>query len=180
MERFQDLKELADLLGECKDCLEAGNKLKAGELIKATLEKFKATELSEQELKKLTEDQKKLEEARLAILRACEGDCDANGMVKGMGKKASKNPGGVRPVGEDPKSDVTDLRQKGDPDPTGQQRITGFTRGGTFKKIPSEKVGGAFQQAVQESSDALDRQRIPNDAASQVRGYFEKLGNQRK
>lgn len=177
LDRFKDLEELADLLGECKDCLGGGNGLKAGERIKAALEKLKAVELSEQEMKKLLEEQKLLEAARLAILRACEGDCDANGKINALGK--GKRPGGVRPEGADPNTDPIDTRQKAETDPLGQQRITGFSRGGTFKKIPSKEVGGAFQRADQEAGEAIDRQRIPTEAVPQVRGYFEKLGKQR-
>ena len=61
---------------------------------------------------------------------------------------------------------------------TGKQRITGFSRGGTFQKIPSAEVGGAFRQVSQDAPEALDRQRIPPEAADLAKGYFNKLGGQ--
>ena len=92
-----------------------------------------------------------------------------------------KFPGGVRPVGpEDPNSKIADKRQAGESDPKGQQRITGFVKGGNFSKIPAREVGGAFKQAVQEAPEALDRQRIPPDYADVARGYFQKLGGQKQ
>jgi len=101
-------------------------------------------------------------------------DSDANG------KRRGKGAGGIRPIGEDPDSKNIDTHEKGVVDPTGQQMITGFSRGGNFKKIPSTKVGGAFQRAVQEAPEAMERQRIPTDAEAQVRGYFQKLGRQKE
>ena len=174
---LQDLEELADLLGECKECLGAGDNLKAGQRIKGALEKIKAMELTDAEMKRLLSDQNILRDAMLALCEACNGDGDPNGNKNGLGK--GPRPGGIRPIGEEPDSKNVDTREKGVVDPTGQQMITGFTRGGTFKKIPSTEVGGAFKKAVQEAPEAIERQRIPTDAEAQVRGYFQKLGRQK-
>ncbi len=173
---LQELDELAEMLGQCKECLGAGNNLKAGESLKGALEKLKSMELSESELNRLLTDQSILRSALDGMLEGCDGDCDANGNRNGLGK--GKRPGGIRPIGEDPDSNDVDAREKGITDPNGQQFITGFSRGGTFKKIPSTEVGGAFKRAVQEAPEAIERQRIPPDAESQVRGYFKKLGRQ--
>jgi hypothetical protein len=176
-QEMQDLGELAELLGQCKECLGAGNKLEAGERIKVALDKLKGLELSESELAKLLTDQTMLRGAVEEMCMACNGDLDVNGNRNALGKK-SKRPGGIRPVGEDPDSKNLDAREKAETDPNGQQFITGFSRGGTFKKIPSTEVGGAFKRADQESSEAIERQRIPTEAEDQVRGYFKKLGKQ--
>jgi len=174
---LQDLQELADMLGQCKECLGAGNNLKAGERIKGALEKLKSMELSDSEMQRLLSDQTMLRSALDGMCEACNGDCDANGNRNGLGK--GKRPGGIRPIGEDPDSKNLDAREKGVPDPNGQQFITGFSRGGTFKKIPSTEVGGAFKKAIQEAPEAIERQRIPTEAEAQVRGYFQKLGRQK-
>ncbi|MCI0379178.1 MAG: hypothetical protein L0215_16340 [Gemmataceae bacterium] len=174
-EEMKGLEELADLFGECKDCMGAGNNLKAGKLMKAALDKLKEIELSEDELRRLIRDAELLEAARMQMLAACQGD--PNMLKNGMGE--GKQPGGVRPVGDEPDSKIVDGRQKGEVDPLGQQKITGFSRGGTFKKIPAKEVGGAFKQAVQEAPEAIERQRIPTEAEAQVRGYFRKLGGQK-
>jgi uncharacterized coiled-coil DUF342 family protein len=173
---LEDLDDLAEMLGQCKECLGAGNNLGAGERIKGALEKIQSMDLSDSELKRLLSDQSMLRNALDAMCEACNGDCDANGFRNGMGK--GKNPGGIRPVGEEPDSKDIHTPEKGPSDPNGQQFITGFSRGGTFKKIPSTEVGGAFKRADQESSEAIERQRIPAEAAPQVRGYFKKLGGQ--
>lgn len=176
-QELQDLQELADLLGECKECLGAGNSLKAGQRIKGALEKIKSMELSDAEMKRLLSDQTILRGALDGMCEACNGDCDANGNRNGLGK--GRRPGGIRPVGEDPDSKNVDTREKAVVDPNGQQFIAGFTRGGTFKKVPSAEVGGAFRKAVQDAPEAIERQRIPSDAEGQVRGYFQKLGRQK-
>ena len=44
--------------------------------------------------------------------------------------------------------------------------------------MPAQEIGGAFKQAAQDGPEALDRQRIPQDAADLARGYFKKLGGQ--
>jgi hypothetical protein len=128
-------------------------------------------ELTEQELRDLLEQQDALEAARLAMLQAMQG----NGMGQG------EFPGAQRPIGEDPKdAKIVPQRQKGESDPKAQQRITGFMKGGTFARVPSKEVGGAFRQAVQDAPEAIERQRIPNpEAADMVKGYFQKLGGQR-
>lgn len=175
-DNLPDLKDLADALGECKECLGAGNALKAGEALKGALEKLKALDLNENELQQLINEAQLLEAARMFMLGQCE--CDGDPMMNGLGQ--GKKPGGVRPIGDEPKnSKIVNAQQKGEVDPLGQQKVTGFVQGGTFKKIAAKDVGGAFQQAVQEAPDAIERQRIPSDAEAQVRGYFQKLGNQK-
>ena len=175
-QELQDLDDLAEMLGECKECLAAGNSLKAGQRIKGALEKIKAMELTDAEMKRLLSDQSMLRSALDGMCEACNGDCDANGNRNGLGK--GRNPGSLRPIGEEPDSTNIDSREKGAVDPTGQQFITGFARGGTFKKIPASEVGGAFKKADQDAPEAIERQRIPSDAEDQVRGYFKKLGRQ--
>lgn len=170
---MQDLQDLADLLGECKECVAAGNLSKAAGKLKGMISRLQEMELSDAELRKLIKDMEALEAARCNLMALCQGN--RNGMGQG------KEPGGVRPVGpEDPNSQIVDKRQQGESDPKGQQRITGFVKGGTFSKIPARDVGGAFKQAVQEAPEALDRQRIPPDYADIARGYFQKLGGQKQ
>lgn len=167
MENLEDLKDLADLLEQCKDCLgkdgqAAAKKMK---LIRAWLEKL---DLDEKELEELLRDQKLLEEARLACLGRMNG-------LKGGGP-----PGTLRPVApDDPNIKAKNERQKGQIDPKGQLRVTGFSRGGTFSKVPAREIGGAFKQAVQDAPEAIERQRIPADAADMAKGYFQKLGGQK-
>jgi len=173
-----DLQDLGDLLEDLRKGL--GGMGGGGKGFQGKLERLKGKfDIDEDEFQRLLAEQEGLEQARLLLLGGCECDREGN-LPGGMGKKMSKNPGGKRPVGEDPKdSKIIDQRQHAATDRKGQMRITGFTKGGSFSKIPAKEVGGAFQQADQQSSEVIDRQRIPADAADVARGYFEKLGGQK-
>src|SRR6202043_349947 len=72
---LQDLEELADMLGECKECLGAGNNMKAGKRIKGALDKLKAMDLSDAEMKRLLSDQSILKGALDGMCQGCNGDC---------------------------------------------------------------------------------------------------------
>ncbi|MBI3411775.1 MAG: hypothetical protein HY040_25875 [Planctomycetes bacterium] len=169
---MQDLQDLAELLGDCKECLRNGQNGKASGRLKALISRLKEMELGESEMARLIKDMEALEACRCQMLGRCQGN--RNGLGQGG------PPGGVRPVGpEDPSSKIVDKRQKGESDPRGQQRVTGFVKGGSFSKIPAKEVAGAFKQAVQDAPEAIDRQRIPPDYADIARGYFQKLGGQK-
>ncbi len=168
---MKDFQELADLLGECKACMQKGDGDKAGEQIDKALEKVKMIELSEDELKEILDRLENLEDAEARIL----------GQIQGNGLDGGGPPGAERPIDpDDPNSKIVDQRQKAHVDPRGQQRVTGFAKGGSFTKIAPQEIGGAFRQAAQDAPEALDRQRIPQDAADLARGYFNKLGGQKE
>jgi hypothetical protein len=171
-EQMQDLKdwqELAELFGECKNCMKDGKGEKAAEEIGKALEKVKMIELSEDELKEILERLENLEDAERGILQQLQGN----------GLEGGGPPGAERPIDpDDPRGKVVDQRQKAVVDAKGQQRVTGFAKGGNFTKMPPGEIGGAFKQAAQDGPEAIDRQRIPQDAADLARGYFKKLGGQ--
>ena len=52
-QEMQDLDDLAEMLGQCQECLAAGNSLKAGQRIKGALDKLKAMELTDAEMNAL-------------------------------------------------------------------------------------------------------------------------------
>lgn len=174
MEQFKELQELANLLGECHDCLGLDAGQAAARLGKLANE-FEQMELSEQELIELLGSQEALDDALQAMLDAL-GDCDCEG--NGLGK--GRFPGRKRPISpDDPDGKVVNERQKSEVNPSSQQRIVGYTKGGNFSRIPAKQVDGAFRQSAQEAPEAIERQRIPEDAADIARGYFRKLGNQK-
>jgi hypothetical protein len=177
-EELKDLQDLADILGQCKDCLGRGD-MKALERLRQLRGKLKAIQLTEDELKELLESQANLKDAEDALLLAlnrCRGNCEGN--MNGLGDGGP--PGTRRPMGKDPKdSKIVGARQDSEPDPKGDQFITGFVKGGVFSRIPARDVGGAFKQAVQDAPEAIDRQRIPPDAADMAKGYFQRLGGQK-
>jgi hypothetical protein len=180
-ENLKDLQDLAELLGECKNCLGRGGNMKDLEgKLRLVKGKLKAVDLSDKEIQALMEEMDRLDEAREAMLLAlnqCRGNCD--GLIPGNGMGQGKFPGQRRPVGKEPKdSKIVGARQHAESDPKAEQHVTGFTKGGIFSRIPARDVGGTFKQALQDAPEAIDRQRIPPDAADMAKGYFKKLGGQ--
>jgi hypothetical protein len=170
-EKTKELQELANLLGECKECLgnDDGN---AAEALAKLSKKFEDIELTDAELDEILRNMEALNEAALGIAQGL-GE-DGNGMGEGG------PPGGIRPIDpNDPNSKIINQRQQAKADPTSSQRIVGYSPGGNFTKIPAKEVGGAFKQAVQQAPEAIERQNIPEDVADIARGYFKKLGGQK-
>ena len=109
--------------------------------------------------------------------RRGDGDGDDD---DGDGKGKGNRPGGRRRANpNDPNGKIKEERTRVQVDPKGVQRVTGYARGGNFNKVPGQEVGNALKQAAQDAPEALDRQRIPEDAQPFVRGFFKKLGNQK-
>jgi hypothetical protein len=170
MENFRHLQDLADILGECKDCLGRAEGKDGAEKLDKLLKRFEEMELTQGEINELLRDQNEINDALNLLMDGIDGD----------GLEAGGRPGRRRPIDpNDPNSKIRDERSRAKVDAKGAQRLTGYARGGTFNKIPPQAVEGAFRQAAQESPEALERQRIPDDAAAITRGYFNKLGNQK-
>jgi hypothetical protein len=173
-ETQKELQELANLLGECKECLndEAGN---AADGLSKLAKKFEEMDLTEQELGDILRQMEELNDAALGF-----GDGIDDGDGEGMDGPGGGPPGRKRRANpDDPDSKIVNQRQAARVDPTSQQRITGFTQGGNFNKIPASKTEGAFRQAAQDGPEAIERQNIPEDAADIARGYFKRLGGQK-
>ncbi|MBI2803404.1 MAG: hypothetical protein HYX68_00290 [Planctomycetes bacterium] len=178
MERFQELKDLTDLVGDAKDALDGAGK-EGAERVEKLLKRFEKMELTDKEIGDLLRDQDELANARDLLMQAMNGDEFGDG-EEGNGMGGGKFPGGRRPIAKkDPDGKVSPQRSRANASPKGMQRITGYARGGTFSKIPAKAVEGAFRQAVQNAPEALDRQRIPEDARDIATKYFDKLGNQK-
>jgi uncharacterized coiled-coil DUF342 family protein len=168
------LNRLAMDLAGCEMCLRGGNSRGAADKLALILDELERMDLNERELLALIEAQGDLQDAQ-------EGLCDClDGDMNSLGKKASRRPGTLRPIAPDSDTSSVEARQRAEVDPRGKQRISGFTRGGTFNKVPAREVGGVFRQAVQEAPEAIERQRVPQDAAEMLRGYYENLGGQKK
>jgi tetratricopeptide (TPR) repeat protein len=179
MKRFQDLQELADKLGDAQEALAKGDTKKAGEKLDELGNRLGDTELTEQEIRDLLRDQGEIDDATRLMMAAMNGEGD-DGDDDPDGKGEGKRPGGRRRANpNDPNSKIKDERTRVQVDPKGAQRMTGYSRGGTFNKVPARDVGSALKQAAQDGPDALDRQRIPEDAQPFVRGFFKELGNQK-
>jgi hypothetical protein len=173
MEQFKDMQEMNDVLKDLARGLGRGDGRAADKALGKLMKNLGDIELSEEELKELAKCDGDIKAALKVLLKAC-ANCNCNGLNPG------EMPGAQRPIDpNDPDSKIKNERQKAEVELRGQQRVTGFVRGGSFSKIPARAVEGAFQQAVQSAPEAIDRQRIPDDAADIARGYFRKLGNQK-
>jgi hypothetical protein len=170
MENFKNLQDLTDILGECQECLGSSNSKAASDKVDKLLKRFGEIDLSDTEIAELLRDQAEID-AALNLLSEATGE----GFGNEMGEAGARRP--IDP--NDPNSKITPERSRAKVDAKGEQRVTGYARGGTFNKIPAKSVEGAFRQAVQDAPEAMDRQRIPDDAAAITRGYFNKLGNQK-
>ncbi len=169
---LQDLKDLADRLGECLKCLQKGDRAGLGKNLKALKGKLVALDPQARD-----KDLKDLEKNKDAVCAAC------NAMLLGLMNKdglgQGPQAGRQRPMGKDGPTGQKATPQRGDFKDDAPLRITGFTKGGTFTRIPAREVGGAFRQAVQEAPSAIERQRVPPDAADLLKGYYENLGGQK-
>ncbi|MCI0455938.1 MAG: hypothetical protein L0Z62_03025 [Gemmataceae bacterium] len=170
---LQDLKDLADRLGECLKCLQKGDKANLGKHLKGLKGKLMA--LDPEARDKALKD---LEKNKDAVCAACDamllGLMNKDGL--GQGPKAGRQ----RPMGKDgPVGQKATPQRAADFKDDAPLRITGFTKGGTFTRIPARDVGGAFRQAVQDAPSAIERQRVPPDAADLLKGYYENLGGQK-
>jgi hypothetical protein len=175
---LQDLQDLAEQLGECLKCLGKGDKQGAGKKLKLLAGKLAKLDGDGKELKGLQGNQDALKEAEAALMLQLMGK-QGQEPKKGDGRAGGGPPGAKRGITKDGPKDFHDARQKVERDEKGQQRISGFRKGGTFAKVPAREVGGVFRQAQQEAPNAIERQRVPPEAAEMLKGYYENLGGQK-
>jgi hypothetical protein len=177
---LQDLQDLANQLGECLKCLGKGDKQGAGKKLKILAGKLAKLDADGKELKGLQDNQDALKEAEAALLVQLMGkQGQGQNPKKGDGQAGGGPPGTKRGITKDGPKEFHDARQKVERDEKGQLRVSGFRKGGTFAKIPAREVGGVFRQAQQEAPNAIERQRVPPEAAEMLKGYYENLGGQK-
>jgi hypothetical protein len=176
LDALKNLQELTDIVGDLEDGLAKGKGKEAGQKLGEMMKRFGEIELTEQEIRDILRDQAEVGDAMRALLDALDDD----DLGDGDGMNGGDRPGRRRPIDpNDPNSKISPERSRAEVSGKGQQRITGYARGGNFNRVPAKEVGGAFRQAAQDGPEALDRQRIPDDAADIARDYFRKLGNQK-
>jgi hypothetical protein len=160
-----ELHEIGKLLGECKACMEDGEIDDAADRL-VRLGRY---------LLDFDPNGESCERCQAALqdLEALMGT-----IRQGLG--SGPLPGGVRPMGEDGKTDPKLERQKGDLNPKTPFIVSGVQKGGTFNRIPANQVSGVLQQAQQDAPEAIERQQVPPDAAEMLRGYYENLGGNQK
>lgn len=178
LDALQQLEDLRDIVGDLQENLGKADAKALGEKLDKAAKRFGEMELTDQEIQDLLRDQQEIRDAMRLLLDALDGE-EGDGQ-EGNGMNGGGRPGGRRSADpNDPNSKVSPERTRVQVDAKGQQRVTGYARGGNFEKVPAKDIGGVFRQAAQEGPEAIDRQRIPEDAADIARDYFKKLGNQK-
>lgn len=172
MKNLEDLEGLLDDFKEWRNDLEKLAGLDPAKMEKM-LKNLMKMERGKGDLKDAKDEMARLEEARLALLRLARDKA-------GKGMAGGGDPGGKRPEGKAPDGAVAESPERGKLDPKGKARIGGHAWGGSeFARVPAKEVGGVIEQAVQEAPEAIERQRIPPEAAELARGYFQRLGGQK-
>jgi hypothetical protein len=159
----QDLKDAAEELGKCQQCMKEGKDEEAAEHLKKAGEKMEKAE-GKGENKQMGQ---KLEQLRAAKKAMCQG----------LDRK-SKKPGGLRPETKDSELGSQDQRTKADLT-KGQLRIEGFQKGDNLKRPKkSSEMAGDIKQASQDAPEAIDRLRIPKGRGDISKAYFDNLRQQ--
>lgn len=190
-EKLKDLQKLANQLGQCQQCMKAGDAAGARAALSDAAKELDRMSQDSQELSELREQLDNLREAKDGICKACQGD--GEGMQKsdldgemlqsqlnrgGDGLGAAERGSGRRPEGAQGKIRSIDARQNGQFNSKGQKVFDGFVPGQAFKKKSGLDMAGDIKAAAQEAPEAIETQRIPKAARDMAKGYFKNLGNQ--
>lgn len=158
-ETLKKLRELAQKIGECEQCLREGKDAEAAEKLQEAANMLDKLDPGE-EREELAKQIQMLRDCRRIICEALEGG--------GIGS-------GRRPLGDDGKTNHQETRERATMT-KGQKQVIDHVPGDGFKgpRMPAE-LTEEIRQAAQEAPEAIDRQRLPRSASDMARGYFEKL-----
>jgi hypothetical protein len=177
MESMKDLQEAADQLERCQQCLKQGQGAKASQCLRKAGEKLENL-AGDDELRDLEEQLNRLQGARKALCKGCEGDKGLHGENSDQDQSGSDNPvqaAGRRPESKEGPTGKIETRTRGEMT-KGELRIEGFEKGFNLKRPKkSSEIAGEIKQASQEAPEAIDRLRIPKAVGDISKGYFENL-----
>jgi len=192
--KMKDLQDLAQQMGDCKDCMQKGDMQGAADKLQKAADQMKQMDLSDKEMKDLQDQLEKLQDAKNAANKGDQpGDDKGEGEGEGKGDKAGdkgdgysegKSEGmdgpanGRRPKGKDHKTNAFDAQQKTEFDAKGKKLFEGFAPGQNFRAKSGPEIAGDVEQARQAAPEAIEQQRIPKGARDMAKGYFRNLGGQ--
>jgi hypothetical protein len=181
-ESLKDLKDLAQKMNQCKKCLEKGDSQGAQRQLDDAAKQMEEMDGDSKEMEDLREQMKRLKDAK---------DAAKNGMGKNQDDKDPEprdmdedqpNNGGIgagrRPMGKDHPTRAFDTKARLQFDPKGKKIFDGYAPGQNFRKKSTAEIIEDIEQASQESSEALEQQRISRQARDMAKGYFRNLGGQ--
>jgi hypothetical protein len=163
----QDLKDLAEKLGQCQKCLKEGEDGEAAKKLQEAAAKCAKLD-GQAERKELGERVKQLQEARRACNQALakRGGDGPNPGGPGAGRRAEKKDG---------ETDKEEKRAPGNLD-DGQKQVVDFVPAPGLKEAPNaQQLQEQVQRAAQEAPDAIERGRLNAGEAAVTRGFFEKM-----
>ncbi len=156
---LQELKELADLLGQCQACLREGKEGEAADKLAECAGKLAKLDANG-ERKDLAQQLAQLQEARRMLCQALDGNNPAAGQ---------------RPEAKEHDTQARDVRSRSEFD-KGRLQIVDHVPGQGLKTLRNQaELSEEIRQAAQAAPEAIDRQRLPRSASDMARGYFEKL-----
>lgn len=197
-EKLKDLQKLSQKLGQCKNCLKAGDAGQAAKSLGQAAQQLEEMSLDTQELEDIKDQLQRLRDAKNSMCKACESESECNGLgqCNGDGKCQGRNRGngkgqndfangagqgsGRRPDGQQGQVTTFDAKQNAQFNAKGQKIFDGYAPGQAFKKKAGVDLVGDIQQAAQEAPDAIEVQRIPRAAREMAKGYFKNLGGQQE
>ncbi len=194
---MKELQDLAQKMGDCKQCLENGDMAKAGDKLKEMGDQLKNLNLNDKERKQLEEQLERLKDAKGACAKGdkdgegdkgdgagkggeggLDGKQDAGNGQPGEGRGSGDQPGGRRSFKKDADTKGFDARQKTDPDFNKGKFLDGFEKGPNFKAKSGPEIAGDIKQAGQEAPEAIEQQRIPKASRDIAKGFFRNLSGQ--
>jgi hypothetical protein len=157
---LQELKELAEKLGECRECMKEGKGDEAARKMAEAAEKLARLDPNG-ESRELQQRLRQLQAARQAVCQALDGR-----PVPASGQRPQSQEGDTRSREEWAHSQMD----------KGRLQVIDHVPGDGFKgpRKPAEMTE-EIRRASQEEPEAIDRQRLPRSASDMARGYFEKL-----
>jgi hypothetical protein len=159
-ETQQQLRDLAEKLGECQKCLKEGKEGEAAKKMTEAADKLAQLD-PHGEAKELQQQLQQLRQARKAMCQALDGQ--------------PQPAAGKRPESKDGDTAAKDEWAHSQID-KGRLQVIDHIDGDGFKgpRKPAD-MAEEIRRAAQEEPEALDRQRLPRSASDMARGYFEKL-----
>jgi hypothetical protein len=184
-EKLKDLQKLAQKLGQCQQCMKAGEMDQAAKALGEAGEQLSQMDLDEKEIDDLKDQLDRLKNVRNSMCKACDGDGESDAENLNYSDKLQNSKGkaegamGRRPDGQQGKIRDYDARQQAQFNNKGKKVFDGYAPGQAFKSKPTSELAGDIQQAAQQAPDAIEVQRIPKAARDMAKGYFKNLGGQK-
>ena len=144
------------------------------------MKKFGERELTDQEIRDLLRDQEEITDAMRLLLTPWKGKA-RRGTARQWYGAGKRPPGGRRPIAERSRDqDPQERSRKSRGQPQGACSGSPATPAAAISRKSQPRLSKApSARPPRKTPEALDRQRIPDDAADIATRYFNKLGNQK-